>query len=108
MAAQRDEFHLSRGALTRELSASKLLKRSLREHPGPWFAGALGSAAFLGLLVRRPSAKNKQRGPIGLLFGLGFALAKPALIKWGVDYFKREFDQRLSSPRVNSKLGERY
>ena len=90
------------------MNASLLLKRSLREHPVPWFAGALGSAAFLGLLLRRPSSTRKRRGPIGLLLELGFSLAKPALIKWGIDYAKKEIDQRLSSQGVNSKLGERF
>lgn len=108
LANRRGQIQVSRGAVKRELSAPLLLKRSLREHPVPWFAGALGSAAFLGLLLRRPSTERKRRGPIGFLFGLGFTLAKPALIKWSIDYAKKEIGQRLSSQAVNSKLGERF
>ena len=114
LAAQRQALITSRAGLTREMSVSTLFKNSVRQNPVPWFAGSLGSATLLSLLLRRPSRSGKRRGPIGLLFGLGFSLAKPALIKWGVARLKTEFESYLSNqdqqgpPSSNSKLGERF
>lgn len=114
LAAQRQALLTSCDGLRTEMSVSTLLKNSVRNHPIPWFAGSLGSAALLSLLSRRPSASEKRRGPIGMLLGLGFSLAKPALIKWGVARLKSEFENYLARQNeegrqsANSKLGEGF
>lgn len=111
LASQRQALTASHTGLKRELSLPNLLKRSVQEHPVPWFAGSLGSATLFTLLLRRPSVSEKRRGPFGLLFGLGFSLAKPALLKWGANRLKLEFknylDQQNQKGRhaSNSRLG---
>ena len=111
LAEQRIEFSSSRNALTRELSASHLLKRSLRENPIPWFSGIFGIATVTSFLFRKSLGPRKRRGPIGLLFGLSLTLVKPALIKWGVDFAKIRIAEYLDDQvkqSTNSKLGGRY
>ncbi|MGJ8694748.1 MAG: hypothetical protein ACSHYF_00385 [Verrucomicrobiaceae bacterium] len=107
LEARRHDVSAARDSFGRELSLSTQLKRSVREHPGAWFAGSFGSAALLGLLLSRSGkSSTKRRGPIGLLFGLGFALAKPALLKWGLERLKFEANQYLHQRGQNFKLGE--
>ncbi|MGC6580741.1 MAG: hypothetical protein ACON4K_00245 [Akkermansiaceae bacterium] len=111
LATLRQALNASRSGLTRELQVSNVLKRSLRQNPIPWFVGSLGSATLLARLIRRPMISGKRRGPLGTLFGLGFSLVKPTLIKWGVERLKAEFEKHLGrneqqgSQDPNSKLG---
>lgn len=95
LAAQRQALESSQEGLKKAASASTLLKNSVRQNPISWFTGVLGSTTLLTLLLRRPSSGVKRRGPIRLLIGLGFSLAKPALIKWGTARLKTKFGDYL-------------
>ena len=108
LAEERFEISSSREILTREMGAAQILKHSLKKNPIPWFAGAFGTAIVTSFVFRRPSDLRKRRSPIGLLFSLGFNLAKPALIKWGLDFAKLRLANYLDDQgeqSSNSKLG---
>ena len=104
---QRTEVDAAHGGLIRELSLSRQLKLSVSQKPIPWAIGAAGAAGFLALLIRRPRASGVvRRSKIGVLLGLGFTLAKPALAKWALQRFKQEAKQRFTGHPLNSMLGE--
>jgi hypothetical protein len=107
LAAQRTGISSARAGLERELSVSRQLKKSVKDHPIPWFAGAFGSAAFLGLLLRRAKSNGDvKRSRIGILLRLCFSLAKPAITNWVVDKVKEEATRRFLPQNRNSMLGE--
>jgi hypothetical protein len=107
LAAQRTGVSSALAGLERELSVSRQLKKSVKDHPLPWFAGAFGSAAFLGLLLRSSKRNGSvKRSRIGILLGLCFSLAKPAITAWVIDKAKEEASRRFLPQNRNSMLGE--
>jgi len=90
------------------MSLSLQLKRSITSKPVPWAIGAAGAAGFLALLLRRPRNTSGvvHKSKIGVLLGIGFAMAKPALTKWAVDRLKLEVENRFLNSSDNSMLGE--
>jgi hypothetical protein len=96
LAAQRTGVSSARAGLERELSVSRQLKKALKDHPLPWFAGAFGSATFLGLLLQSAkSNRSVKRSRIGILPRLCFSLAKPAITAWVIDKVKEEVSRRF-------------
>ncbi len=107
LESQREEVDHARDGLAREMSLSLQVKRSVRHNPIPWALGAAGTTAFLTLLLRRPRGSGVARkSKLGILVGLGFTLAKPALTKWAVEKLKGEATKRLSGHPLNYMLGE--
>ncbi|MDB4353854.1 hypothetical protein N9Z02_00980 [Akkermansiaceae bacterium] len=107
LESHRDNVDSARNGLSRELSVSRQLKKSVQSHPIPWFAGAFGTAVIAALILRRPQASGVvKKSKVGMLLGLGFALAKPSITKWAADRLKEEAGRRLLPQNRNSMLGE--
>ena len=97
LAKQREEIDKRRQRIKNELSLAHQLKQSVQRNPTGWFVGSLGTAAVVGIFLRRPKVVVKGRKRRGLLLSalkLGFSAVRPTVNAWLVAKAKAELKKR--------------
>lgn len=124
LAVARSQVGVNKDELREDVAVGKKLKRQLREHPLPWFAGA----AVLGLLLsklppmrrkvvvkppkirRQKQEEVKKAGVAVALLHFALQIARPALTKLLRDRFSSAVHARTHDdqrPRGRSHAGTR-
>lgn len=108
LALARRDISLGKDRVSTELHPGHQLKKSVQNHPLGWFAGTMGAATLLGLLVRRRSRSESPKKRFRILrwtFGTGLALARPAIGRFVIARIKDEAAKRLQDGSMKSMLG---
>ena len=82
-----------------KLDVPMRVRNSLRDHPGQWLMGSMGTGLIASLLLRRKPAKEKKsrRFPSTLL-GITLTAARPLAKVWLANHAKQWLAARLTPP----------
>ncbi|YCM44896.1 hypothetical protein V2O64_02545 [Verrucomicrobiaceae bacterium 227] len=108
LALARDEITIGKERVSHELNPGHQLKKSIQSHPLGWFAGAMTTMTFLGLMSRRKVTIEQPRKRFKMFrwfFAMGFALVKPTLTTLAMAKVKEEAEKRLGAGSLKSMLG---